>query len=92
MTLKTVHAIVKGRVQGVFFRSYTKDEAERLGLGGWVRNLADGSVEALFSGEEHNVNRMLKWLETGSPMSQVASIITDPVSTHPDYNGFIIKY
>lgn len=92
MTYKTIHAIVKGKVQGVFFRAYTKDEADRLRLGGWVRNLPDGSVEALVSGESKNVDRMLEWLETGSPMSQVAKVVINPATSQSVATNFIIKY
>lgn len=92
MTHKTIHVIVEGKVQGVFFRAYTRDEAVRLGLVGWVRNLPDGSVETLISGEEHNVERMLEWLQTGSPMSEVTRVIFDPAQQPPGLKDFSIRY
>ena len=49
------HVVVHGLVQGVWFRASTKDEADRLGVSGWVRNLSDGSVEAVFEGEKKKV-------------------------------------
>jgi acylphosphatase len=92
MTQKTIHAIVEGKVQGVFFRAYTRDEAEKLGLSGWVRNQPDGSVEALISGDARNVDGMLKWLETGSPMSQVSRVIIEPVQQPATTKDFVIKH
>lgn len=92
MTQKTIHAIVEGKVQGVFFRAYTRDEAERLGLSGWVRNQPDGSVEALISGDARNVDRMLEWLETGSPLSQVSRVIIESGQQPSETKDFLIKY
>jgi acylphosphatase len=92
MTQKTIHAIVEGKVQGVFFRAYTRDEAERLGLSGWVRNRPDGSVEALISGETRNVDRMLEWLATGSPMSHVSRIIVESSQQPSETKDFLIRY
>ena len=71
---KQVHVIVEGRVQGVFFRAYTRDEAVKLGLSGWVRNRTDGSVEVLIEGEKTAVEKMEQWLHEGSPHSLVKMI------------------
>lgn len=92
MTQKTIHVIVEGKVQGVFFRAYTRDEAEMLGLSGWVRNRPDGSVEALISGDARNVDRMLEWLETGSPMSKVSRVIIESGQQPSETKDFLIRY
>lgn len=68
------HVIVSGRVQGVFFRAWTKEQADRLGIDGWVRNRADGSVEAVISGSESQIHEMLALLDEGSPPSEVEHI------------------
>jgi len=73
---KRVHVIVEGRVQGVFFRAYTRDEAVKLGLSGWVRNRTDGSVEVLIEGEKIAVEKMEQWLHEGSPHSLIKMIHT----------------
>lgn len=73
-TAKRIHVIVEGRVQGVFFRAYTRDEAVRFGLSGWVRNCPDGSVEAVVEGEQGAVEKMVQWLHQGSPNSNVAKV------------------
>lgn len=92
MALKRVHVVVEGRVQGVFFRAYTRDEAVRLGLTGWVRNRADGAVEAVFEGQPESVTAMLQWLEVGSPLSLVSGVKVTAESPVGDQHGFEIKY
>lgn len=89
---KRVHVIVKGRVQGVFFRAYTRDEAIRLGLSGWVRNCPDGSVEAMIEGEETAVAKMLQWFHEGSPHSLVETIHTTEEHPVGDDTTFKIHY
>ena len=74
MAIRHVHVLVTGRVQGVYFRAYTKDKADELQVGGWVRNLADGRVEACIEGEASAVARMLNWLAEGSPYSVVTEV------------------
>ncbi len=65
---------ISGRVQGVYFRVYTRDAALGFGLRGWVRNLPDGRVEAVIEGEERQVEEMLKWCWHGSPSSRVDKV------------------
>ena len=72
-----VHVIVTGKVQGVFFRAFTRDEAVRLGLSGWVRNRPNGSVEAIVEGKNTAVQKMLLWFQQGSPNSIVEKIETN---------------
>ena len=64
-------AFVSGRVQGVCFRACAGEEAERLGVGGWVRNLADGRVEVLVEGERSAVEAMLAWCGRGPSYARV---------------------
>lgn len=68
------HVFISGRVQGVSFRYYTKQEVEALGLNGWVRNLDDGRVEAIFEGEKEAVNEMIAWCWDGSPSAEVNDV------------------
>jgi acylphosphatase len=65
---------VTGRVQGVYFRGWTKSEAERLGLGGWVRNEHDGSVAALIAGPTEAVEEMLRLMRRGPLDAQVEKV------------------
>ena len=70
----SVHVFISGQVQGVFFRAHTKEKAEELNLAGWVKNLPDGRVEAVFEGEQDQINKMLVWCYQGSPTSQVDQV------------------
>ncbi|HAA03930.1 MAG TPA: acylphosphatase [Syntrophobacteraceae bacterium] len=90
---RRVRVLISGRVQGVFFRAFTRDAAVRHGVTGWVRNLADGRVEAVFEGSSQQVDRMVAWCrEEGSPGSRV-----DHVEVHQDpfqgeFSSFEIRY
>jgi len=59
--------LIQGYVQGVFFRASTRDEAQRLGVSGWVRNRRDGDVEALVEGDRGSVERLIEWCRNGGP-------------------------
>lgn len=84
---KTVRLHIKGRVQGVFFRAWTVEQAESRGLSGWVRNLTNGSVEALFSGPPDKVNDMVKACTIGPQMARVADITLHPDDA-PEFDEF----
>lgn len=71
---KRIHAVVHGRVQGVFFRETTCQQARELALSGWVRNMPDGTVETEFQGEAKTVARLLGWLAKGSRLSNVTQV------------------
>lgn len=70
-------ALISGRVQGVSFRYYTYHEALKLGLHGWVRNLWDGRVEAVFEGNKPDIERMLEWCGHGPPAARVDVVEVD---------------
>jgi len=84
--------IVSGRVQGVFFRSETQDEALRLGLTGWVRNLPDGRVEAVFEGEKDMVERLIEWCRHGPLGASVTKVEVAWESYRGEFRGFRIRY
>jgi acylphosphatase len=85
--LKTVTVRIEGRVQGVYYRAWTEQTARRLGLDGWVRNRRDGSVEAVFSGPEIQVDEMLKRCAGGPPDANVTKVtVTDEGGEPP--SGF----
>ncbi len=73
-TAKTVRVRITGRVQGVWYRAWTVQEAGRLGLDGWVRNRRDGSVEAVFSGPADAVEAMIARAREGPPAARVEAI------------------
>jgi acylphosphatase len=86
------YAYVSGRVQGVFFRAETADLANRLGLTGWVRNLSDGRVEALFEGEKEDVEKALDFCRQGPPGASVRSLDVKWEDSKGDFQDFRIKY
>ena len=86
------HILVSGWVQGVFFRSETKREAEKLGMKGWVRNLYDSRVEAVFEGEEDVVNQVIEFCREGSPHSRVKDVDVKWESDKKKFQGFRIKW
>lgn len=73
--MATVHLLIKGRVQGVFFRATAKDIADKLGVKGWVKNTSDEDVEAIASGNEDAVQKFIKWCHEGPPKADVTDVI-----------------
>jgi acylphosphatase len=82
-----VRVVVSGRVQGVWFRAWTVETATGLGLAGWVRNRADGSVEALFAGPADAVEAMIARCHDGPPAAHVDGVARAPAAL-PDEPGF----
>ncbi|MDO6593916.1 acylphosphatase [Neptuniibacter sp. 1_MG-2023] len=74
MTEVCLHAVVIGRVQGVWFRKSTQEYAESLGLSGWVRNLPDSSVELMACGDELGIRQLEAWLSQGPELASVAEV------------------
>lgn len=87
---KSVQVRIEGKVQGVWFRAWTEQQARALGLNGWVRNCPDGSVQALFSGPAAAVDRMVTACHDGPPNARVTSVTPDPAEA-PDQDGFQIR-
>lgn len=82
---------VSGKVQGVFYRDTTKKEAAKRGLTGWVRNLRDGRVEAVFQGEEKTVDDIVEWCHVGSPLSRVTHVERIAGEAEEPFGSFDIK-
>ena len=83
---------VEGRVQGVCYRQSTVEMANQLGLCGWVRNLPDGSVEALFEGERHRVEQAVAWCRQGPPRAIVSEVSVQWLDGPAECSGFVIRY
>ncbi|WP_028841287.1 acylphosphatase [Thermodesulfobacterium hveragerdense] len=89
--MKRVHVYISGKVQGVYFRAYTEEEALRLGVKGWVRNLPDGRVEAVFEGEDEAVDKMVAWCHRGSPYAKVTHVEVIEEPYKGEFNDFRIR-
>lgn len=86
------HAVIHGLVQGVWFRASTREEANRIGVNGWVRNLPDGSVEALFEGEKKKVEEIVGWCHRGPSGAQVSRVEISWEPYQGEFRHFDIRY
>lgn len=92
MSRKRVATRITGLVQGVYFRDYAQKEARGLELSGWVRNRADGTVEAVLEGEADKVEQMIAWLHLGSPQAEVSEVQVTEEQPLGDKTAFAIRY
>jgi acylphosphatase len=90
--LARVQAIISGRVQGVFYRARTRDQALARGLTGWVRNLPDGRVAAVFEGDREKIESMLAWCRIGPSYAAVDEVLTDWQPYQGEFQDFSITY
>jgi acylphosphatase len=75
--MKTIRLIIKGKVQGVFFRATAKDIADRLGIKGWVRNLPDNNVEIIATAADEHLAQLIEWCKKGPPRAIVDEVIIE---------------
>lgn len=87
---KTIHCYISGRVQGVFFRATTREQAILYGLTGWVRNLPDGRVEVMASGREEQLDQLRNWLKRGPDMAHVIKLECEDIE-YLDFNQFSVR-
>jgi acylphosphatase len=90
--MKRVHVIVRGRVQGVYFRASAQDRARQLGLHGWVRNCPDGSVEILAEGDKARLEQFVVWCHGGPPGAIVTDLDVEWQEASKEFTGFVIRY
>jgi acylphosphatase len=91
--MPTVHLRIVGHVQGVGYRYALQHEAVRLGITGWVRNRADGSVEAMAQGAQPALDALAAWARRGPPAARVSEVTATPASANSEqsYEAFAIK-
>ena len=87
--MATVNLIVKGKVQGVFFRAEAKEAADKLGITGWVKNHEDGNVEIMAKGSQQAVDGFVEWCKTGNKKAEVTEVIVTPLHLD-DFDTFEI--
>ena len=85
------HVLIKGRVQGVWYRGTTQEQAQLNNVTGWARNTMDGHVEAVFEGDEADVSRLIQWCHEGPPLAHVTAVeVTDAAYTG-EFPSFSIR-
>ncbi|MFO7837556.1 MAG: acylphosphatase [Candidatus Thorarchaeota archaeon] len=89
---RRAHVFISGRVQGVFFRATTKRKARRRGVNGWVKNLRDGRVEAVFEGEEEKVKEMIQFCHHGPRSARVENVEVSWEDYTGVFENFSIRY
>ena len=87
-----VHLIIKGVVQGVFFRTSSRDIARKLKIKGYVRNLPDGSVEAVAEGEKKSLEKFVEWCHKGPKGAKVEGVAAEYGTAGKRFEGFNIRY
>ena len=92
MAMIRVHLLIQGEVQGVCYRATTREEAERLGLKGWVRNLDSGDVEAEVEGPEEIVEEFIRWCRKGPPAASVSDVKVTGLDYRGELRGFGILH
>jgi len=85
------HVYISGRVQGVFFRDSTRHLARQYGVAGWVRNLPDGRVEAVFEGEKDAVQRLIDWCHQGPPGARVDRVDVEWQEYTGAFTDFMVR-
>ena len=89
---KRVHLKITGRVQGVYFRASTRQQAQKLGLTGWVMNCPDGSVEAIAEGVEPRLEELIAWCRQGPEGARVAEVVVRWEAAQKTFRDFSIKH
>ncbi len=92
MARRRIHAIVRGRVQGVGFRAATEDYATGLHLVGWVRNLPDGTVELEAEGPSDRIDELIAWLHQGPRAARVTAVDVSPQAVRGDETSFRFRW
>ena len=90
--LQRVHVIVRGRVQGVYFRASTRNRARQFGLAGWVRNCPDGSVELIAEGDKEKLIQLVTWCHEGPSGAVIADVNVEWQEGTGEFVGFAVKY
>ena len=92
MSQARVHLLISGRVQGVYFRARTRDEAKKRRLTGWVKNLYDGRVEAVFEGNDEDIQSMISWCHQGPPHAVVTDVSVEGETYRDEFSDFTVRF
>jgi len=89
--MRQLHVIVHGKVQGVWYRAWTRDTANEMGVTGWVRNMTSGDVEATAYGDAVLLEQFLTRLWDGPPLARVTAIDTEWSESNDTFKGFEVR-
>jgi len=92
MVEKRLHLLIRGRVQGVFYRASSRDIAVNLSLTGWAKNNLDGSVEIIAEGDENDLKDFLKWAKKGPENAEISEIKEEWLPFKDEFDDFEIRY
>ena len=92
MSMVRAHVIVRGMVQGVYFRAHTREEATTHNVTGWVKNRKDGGVEAVFEGSEEDVKKVIDWCHKGPAWARVTDVRVDWQDYSGEFKEFFISW
>ncbi|MBI4971427.1 MAG: acylphosphatase [Candidatus Omnitrophica bacterium] len=92
MAQERLRLVISGYVQGVFFRAHADSEAKKLGLKGWVRNRADGTVEIVAEGERKALDRLKEWAHHGPPSARVTDVKVNYEPPTDEFENFSVRY
>lgn len=92
MSMVRAHVIIRGMVQGVYFRAHTRDEAKAHRVTGWVKNRRDGGVEAVLEGHVQDVKKVLAWCHKGPPWADVTDVLVDWQDYTGEFRDFFITW
>ena len=87
--MSSLHLLIKGKVQGVFYRASARNVAENLAITGWVKNTKEGNVEAVISGNDEKLLQFVNWCRQGPPAAAVSEVIVTEI-TAPEFQQFSI--
>ena len=92
MSMVRAHVIIRGMVQGVYFRAHTREAARAVNLTGWVKNRRDGGVEAVFEGLEEDVKKVISWCHKGPARARVTQVHVDWQDHTGEFKNFFVNY
>ena len=90
--MKTYKIVISGEVQGINFRFFTKKKADELGIKGYIKNLENGNVEAIFQGDEDSIKKIINWCKKGPSSAKVDSIEINQIKLEKEYKEFKIEF
>ena len=90
--MPTIHLVISGKVQGVFYRASAKEQAEKLKLNGWVKNTKEGNVEVLASGSEENLKKFTEWCKNGPDGAYITNVEVTNSDERTDQGFKIVRF